>query len=39
MMGYCLTQNFINHQSGMLFYIAFTVLFYSFGRHYSEEAE
>ncbi|MPW37523.1 O-antigen ligase [Vibrio sp. B1Z05] len=36
-LGYSLTQNFINHQSGMLFYIAFTVLFYAYSQHYTEE--
>ncbi|WP_261816467.1 O-antigen ligase family protein [Vibrio gallicus] len=36
-MGYCLTQNFINHHSGMLFYIAFIVLFYAYSKHYSED--
>ncbi|GAD80549.1 O-antigen ligase family protein [Vibrio ezurae] len=36
-MSYCLTQNFINHHSGMLFYIMFTIIFYSYSKHYSEE--
>ncbi|GEM78171.1 O-antigen ligase family protein [Vibrio superstes] len=28
-MGYALTQNFINHQSGILYFIIFTALFYA----------
>jgi len=27
-MGYCLTQNYINHHSGMLHYLMYTVIFY-----------
>ena len=28
-MGYCLTQNYINHQSGMIQYLMFVIIFYS----------
>ncbi|WP_157823279.1 O-antigen ligase family protein [Psychromonas sp. MB-3u-54] len=28
-MGYCLTQNYINHHSGMLQYLMFTIIFYA----------
>jgi len=28
-MGYCLTQNYINHHSGILHYLMYTVIFYS----------
>ena len=28
-MGYCLTQNYINHQSGMMQYLMFIVIFYT----------
>lgn len=27
-MGYCLTQNYINHHSGMLHYLMYTIIFY-----------
>jgi len=28
-MGYCLTQNYINHHSGMLHYLMYTIIFYA----------
>jgi len=32
-MGYCLTQNYINHHSGMLQYLMFVVIFYAMLYH------
>lgn len=32
-MGYCLTQNYINHHSGMLQYLMYTVIFYAVFHH------
>tara|TARA_R110001583_G_scaffold41292_2_gene131494 strand:- start:1039 stop:2265 length:1227 start_codon:yes stop_codon:yes gene_type:complete len=32
-MGYCLTQNYINHHSGILQYLMYTIIFYSIFYH------
>jgi len=32
-MGYCMTQNYINHHSGMLHYLMYTIIFYSVFLH------
>lgn len=35
-MGYCLTQNYINHHSGMLQYLMYTIIFYSIFYHHNQ---
>ena len=32
-MGYCMTQNYINHHSGMLHYLMYTIIFYAMFLH------
>jgi len=35
-MGYCVTQNYINHHSGMLQYLMYTIIFYSIFYHHNQ---